>query len=269
MATKKNKGKTKKSVRREERRFISQAATSSALVAVFGALSALLLGAGVWGFFYATSFASDEKLAALPQYILAGGAVLAGLTIWLGTSSEPPIRVGAPGIAQERGELVRMPWWGVDKITFDALALTVNVTGADESGAPLVIKVPAKVYPQGIAWVVKEALERIPRRVQIDESVVSSLPAAAPEAGERLTLEPLQVVGRKCAATGKTISYEPDARVCTRCERAYLAEAVPKKCKCGNSLAHLRPDGASDDSSDTGDDEDDNVPSSKKATAES
>lgn len=266
MATKKNKGKTsKKSVRREERRFISQASTSLILVAAFGALSALLLGAGLWGYFYATSFAADEKLAALPQYLIAGGAVLAGVTVWLGTSSEPPLRVGAPGIALEKGEIARMPWWGVDKIAFDALALTVIAKGTDEAGSPLVIKVPVKVYPQGVGWVLKEALERIPKRVDIDESALGSLPGAANDAGEKLTLEPLQVVGRKCAATGKTISYEPDARVCTRCERVYLQEAVPKKCKCGNSLAHLRSEGASDDSNDANDEEEGNVPSSKES----
>ena len=72
-------------------------------------------------------------------------------------------------------------------------------------------------------------------------------------------------MGKKCAATGKTISYEPDARVCPRCERVYMRRSVPKKCKCGNSLVHLRPkssegepdegeaeDGESDESASSG-----------------
>ena len=48
------------------------------------------------------------------------------------------------------------------------------------------------------------------------------------------------VVGKKDAISGKLISYEPDARVCTRCERVYFKRSVPKRCKCGNSLLELR-----------------------------
>jgi hypothetical protein len=242
---KKSTGKTKKdkrlSGRRQERRFVSQSATNPTLVGAFGAFSALLLGAGLWAYFYAKSFAGDEKLRGLPSYVIAAGAVLAGITIWIGTSSESPVRVGVPGIAVEKGELRRMPWWAVEKISFDAIALAIVVTGADEAGAAFVIKVPVKAHPEAVGYLVKEALDRIPRRVDISDEVLEKLPQAQEQAGQRLDLEPLQVVGKKCAVTGKTISYEPDARVCPRCERVYLKASVPKKCKCGNSLVHLRP----------------------------
>ena len=56
----------------------------------------------------------------------------------------------------------------------------------------------------------------------------------------KVDLEPLQVVGKKDAITGKLISYEPEAKVCTRCERVYFKRSVPKKCKCGASLLELR-----------------------------
>jgi hypothetical protein len=163
-----------------------------------------------------------------------------GITIWIGTSSEPPIRVGAPGIAVEKGELRRMPWWGVEKILFESGALALVVTGKDEAGADWTFKLPLKSHAEAIGWIVKEALDRIPRRVDIGDEMLEKLPAAHEHGGQRVDLEPLQVVGKKCAVTGKTISYEPDARVCPRCERVYMKRSVPKKCKCGNSLLHLR-----------------------------
>lgn len=228
-------------VRRQERRFVSQASTNANVVRGFGALAALLLGAGLWGYFYAKSFADDDALRTVPSYLVAAGAVVMGITIWIGTSSESPIRVGDPGISVEKGELRRMPWWGVEKITFEAGTLALVVVGKDELGADWTFKVPVKPHPEAVAWIVKEALDRVPRRVDIEDGLLDRLPEAHEHAGQRVDLEPLQVVGKRCAITNKTISYEPDARVCPRCERVYEKKAVPKKCKCGNSLVHLRP----------------------------
>ncbi|MBX3219737.1 MAG: hypothetical protein KF795_04405 [Labilithrix sp.] len=228
-------------VRRQERRFVSQASTNANVVRAIGALSALLLGAGLWAYFYAKSFTDDDALKAVPSYLIAAGAVFMGVTIWIGTSSESPVRVGAPGISVEKGELRRMPWWSVDKITFESGALALVVTGKDETGSDWTFKVPVKAHPEASAWIVKEALDRVPRRVDIDDDLLAKLPEAYEHAGQRVDLEALQVVGKKCAVTGTTVSYEPDARVCSRCERVYLKKSVPKKCKCGDSLAHLRP----------------------------
>lgn len=251
--------KDKRDVRRQERRFVSQAATNPTIVGVAGALSALLLGAGLWAYFYAKSFAEDEQLKAIPSYLIAAGAVIMGITIWIGTSSESPIRVGAPGISVEKGELRRMPWWAVEKIMFEAGALALVITGKDEAGSDWTFKVPVKAHPEAVAWIVKEAQDRIPRRVDIDDDLLEKLPAAHEHAGQRVDLEPLQVVGKKCAVTGKTISYEPDARVCPQCERVYVKTSVPKKCRCGNSLVHLRPKSLQDagDAEDVADEEED------------
>ena len=238
-ATKKD--KRRGSVRRQERRFVSQASTNPTIVRLIGALAALVLGAGLWAYFYGKSFADDEKLRAIPSYLIAGGAVLLGITIWIGTSSDSPIRVGAPGVSVEKGELRRMPWWAVEKILFESGTLALVMVGKDEAGADWTFKVPIKAHPEAAGWIVKEALDRVPRRVDISDEVLDKLPQAHEHAGQLLDLEPLQVVGKKDALTGKTISYEPDARVCSRCERVYFKRSVPKKCKCGNSLVHLRP----------------------------
>jgi hypothetical protein len=36
------------------------------------------------------------------------------------------------------------------------------------------------------------------------------------------------------------IAYEPDGRVCPRCERIYHKKSIPNKCACGQDLAGLR-----------------------------
>ena len=272
--SKKTKGKLtskkdrRRAERRQERRFVPQASTSPTIVRLIGALAALTLGAGLWAYFYAKSFAEDDKLRTLPSYLIAGGAVLLGITIWIGTSSESPVRVGAPGISVEKGELRRMPWWAVEKILFESGALALVVVGKDESGTDWTFKVPIKAHPEAAAWILREAQDRIPRRVDISDDVLEKLPEAQEHAGQRLDLEPLQVVGKKDAITGKTISYEPDARVCPRCERVYFKRSVPKKCKCGNSLVHLRSK-TSEEEIDEAEDETDDEDSAERTSSES
>ena len=240
MPPKKTKQTKREKRQRQERRFVPQAASGARVVWGLGWFSGLVLGAGAWGYLYARSFAEDDKLRAVPSYLVAAGAVLMGVAIWIGTSSEAPVRVGDPGIAIEKGELRRMAWWAVEKIAIEASAALV-VTGKDEANVDWSLRLPLSTHADAIGWILREARERIPRRVEIPESEIDGLAPTAEHAGQLLDLEPLQVVGKRCAATGKTISYEPDARVCTRCERVYAKSEVPKKCKCGNSLAHFRP----------------------------
>jgi hypothetical protein len=247
--------KKKRGARRSERRFIAQSSHNSWLVRGLGALGGMTLGAGTWAYTYGHAFEGDEKLKPIPSYLIAGGAVLTGATIWLGTSSEMPLRVGDPGIAMEKGETRRMPWWGVSQITWESGNLALVVAGRDESGASWTFKVPLKSHAEAVGWLVKEALDRIPKLVDIPDRVLEGLPGANPHAGTRIELEPLQVVGKKDAITGKTISYEPDARVCARCERVYFKRTVPRKCKCGNSLTALRMQ-VTEDSPDEDDDDD-------------
>ena len=140
-----------------------------------------------------------------------------------------------------------MAWWAIDKIAFEPGVLALIVSGNDEVGLDWTFKVPLKSHPEAAGWLIKEALERIPKRVDISEETLEKFPGAGDHAGEKLELEPLQVVGKRCAATGKTVSYEPDATVCARCERVYIKRSLPKKCKCGNALGNLRTSEASDD----------------------
>ena len=259
--TKKNRGKRDKaraSARRRERRFIPVSSTNKGVIALCGALGAMLLGAGLYAYFYGGSFADDEKVQQIPSYLVAAGAILTGVTIWIGTSGEPPVRVGDPGVAIEKGEVRRMPWWAVQRIGWDDASEALRVDGADEGGREWTLRVAVRSHPEAAAWLLKEADARIPKKVDVGDAVRDRL-VAREHAGTVLELEALQVVGKKCAATGKAISYEPDARVCARCERVYLKRSVPRRCTGGANLQHLRPGAVADATEDEDEDEQDDA----------
>jgi hypothetical protein len=236
MGKKARKPKTPKPKERQERRFQPRPAANPIVVYVLGAVGSVLMGAGAW-----------ERVGPLLvddapppfRYALAFlvlGAALAGAAIWMGTDSESALRVGDGGVAVEKGGLRRMPWYGVQAVEWSGDAL--GVTGKDDSGTSLVITASATRHPQAAAWILREARQRIPSVVQAPVDV--PLPEPQAGAGTLLPLEPAQLVGKRCEASGQIIAYEPDARVCTRCERVYQKAHVPESCACGASLASLR-----------------------------
>jgi hypothetical protein len=273
------KDKKPRGPRRYERRFVAQSHYNPWLVRGAMGLGAAGLGAGGWAWFYGESFkkaaaaAGDAaaqgvfRVEAIPSYLIAVGAILTGVAIWLGTSSETPLRVGDPGIAMERGEVRRMPWWAIAQITWESGNLALVVSGKDESGTQWTFKVPVGSHAEAVGWIAKEALDRVPKVVDIRDEVLEKLPGANAHAGMKIELEPLQVVGKRDALTNKIISYEPDAKVCTRCERVYYKKSVPKKCRCGASLLALRASVIEEEEEDEDDDEqdDDEATSEKPA----
>jgi hypothetical protein len=71
----------------------------------------------------------------------------------------------------------------------------------------------------------------------VKRDAVEGLPAPRDDDGELLSVEGAQVAGRTCAASGKTIAFERDARLCPQCTQVYLKDKVPKKClTCGAEL---------------------------------
>jgi hypothetical protein len=218
---------------RREQRFEPRATTSPLAVYALGAIGAVALGAGTWGEFGLLLRDSGPEPFKYAPYILAFGAVLLGIAIWIGTSGEPPLRVGDGGLAVERSGVRRMPWFAIERIAWSDDA--VRVTGKDEAGASFTIVAALAIHPQAAAWIVKEARDRVPAVLDLPDGI--GLPDVRATAGEFLAMEPPQVVGKHCAASGKVISYEPDARVCPRCERVYHKAHVPDSCECGGSLA--------------------------------
>lgn len=237
MAAKKSKDKKRE---RSERRFLPQSATPPLLVKVLGALGASGLGAGLTG-----QYIRPEPVP-YAVWVLAGGALLLGGAIWIGTSGDPALRVGDAGIALEKGGLRRLPWWGVDAVIWNGGDETLTVTGKDEGGGALSLTISKKSQAQAVAWIVKEARARIPKLVEVSDEALETIGKASRDAGQVMKLEPLQIVGRRCAGSDKAIAWEPDGRVCPRCERVYHKDHVPETCDCGGSLAmfHKKPDEA-------------------------
>jgi hypothetical protein len=232
---KKTKGGAKKEKGRvrKERRFEPRAVMSARVVYLIGAVGAILMGAGAWGQFGATLQESAPPPLKVAPYILAVGALLVGAAIWVGTSGEPALRVGDGGIAVEKRGVQRMPWYEVKEIAWSGEGL--RLLGKTDMGATLGYTAKLASHPQAIAWIVKEARERIPSAINLPEG--AGIPDPLASVGEVLTLEPPQVVGKHCAASGRVIAYEPDARLCPRCERVYHKASLPETCECGASLA--------------------------------
>ncbi|MGH7285388.1 MAG: hypothetical protein ACRELY_28025 [Polyangiaceae bacterium] len=227
--------KKKPERRRREQRFYPQSNANPWVVRAIGGVGAILLGAGAYEQFIATT--APWKYT---PHMLALGALAFAMSIWFGTSGDPILRVGDAGVGLDRGLVERIPWWGVTEITFDPKIEAVVVAGKDESGKKAKILAKLKSQPQAAAWIAKEANERIPKLVDISGESEEKIPEPRAKVGDVMLLEPLQIVGKRCAATDKIIAYEPDARVCPRCERVYYKKSVPKKCECGALLAALR-----------------------------
>lgn len=232
------KKKSTKPRERTERRFVPRSTASAKVVYAIGAVGALVLGAGVFAQFGNALRKTQIEPVSWAPWVLAAGAVIVGVAIWIGTSTDAAIRVGVAGIAEERNPVLRIPWWAVEEVAGDADMVVVR--GKDEHGAELIIKVTRRALPEAIPWVVREARDRAPEQVEITQAAIKVIGKPSKEAGEVVPCPPLQVVGRHCEESDKVISYEPDARVCPRCERVYHKDHVPKSCVCGQSLADLR-----------------------------
>ncbi len=217
-----------------------------------GAVGAFAMGAGFWAQWGRILLTSNEESLPFGWWLLAGGAVLVGVAIWIGTSGDALLRVGDGGVGIERGGLFgtlpvrRIPWHEVESIAYEGASGAVVVRGRDEGAEQLTISASLKSQPQAAAWIVREAGARIPAVLNVGDE--ASLPEARNDAGEMLPLDPLQVVGKRCAASGTIIAFEPDARVCPRCERVYHKAHLPASCACGAALGEeaAQPAGASE-----------------------
>jgi hypothetical protein len=232
MAKKTKSAKRGKVRERREQRFEPRPSANPSLVYSLGAVGAVAMGAGTWGEFGSVVRDANLEPFKYAAYVLAAGAVLVGIAIWTGTSGEPPLRVGDGGVGVERAGVRRMPWYAIERISLADGA--VRVTGKDDSGVSTTIVASLASHPRAAAWIVKEARERVPAVVQVPEN--AALPDVRGGANESLAMDPPQVVGKHCASSGDVIAYEPDARVCPRCERVYHKAHVPDSCKCGASL---------------------------------
>jgi hypothetical protein len=237
MAKKSKSAKNARPKERRERRLLPRASTSRAVVYLVGAVGSMAMGAGAWEQFAVLLREGAPEPVKFAPYVLAAGALLVGVAIWVGTSNEAPLRVGDGGLAVEKGGIRRMPWYAVENVEWRSDG--VRVTGKDEGGGSMTLAASLANHGQAAAWIVREARERVPGVVHVPDD--APLPPPLASAGEMLAVEPPQVVGKHCAVSGKVIAYEPDARVCVKCERVYHKAHVPDVCECGASLESLRP----------------------------
>ena len=216
------KAKTKKQAHakrvRKERLFMPEATYASRLSIGGGMLGALVLGAGVY-----SQWVSDNPRAIAP-YLFGVGAVALGAALWFGDAGALPLRVGEAGIAIERGtELVRLAWCDLERVFTERGELVAK-------GKELTLRIPIAAHRVAIAWILSEGTKRVPNVMDVKRQSLNGLPEPRDNDGEFVTIEGLQITGRHCAASGKPISFERDARLCPVCGQVYLKDQLPKKC---------------------------------------
>jgi hypothetical protein len=210
---------------RKERRFAPESTYASRASIVGGMLSALTLGAGVYG-----QWVSENPRAIAP-YLFGVGALGLGAALWFGDVGALPLRVGDAGIAVEKGsELSRLAWCDIRRVFSERAELVAE-------GKELTLRIPIAAHRTAVAWILSEGTKRVPAAMDVKRSSLVGLPEPKDNDGEFVVIEGLQIAGRHCAASGKPISFERDARLCPVCGQVYLKDQVPKKClTCGQEL---------------------------------
>jgi len=210
-----------------ERRFTAEPTGRSNIQALIGGLGAAALGAGSYA-----AWVPDVPLASSP-YLFAAGALGLIVAALISERDATPLRVGAAGVAVERGGAPeRIAWYEVQDVRLEGERLLVE-------GAGKRIVVPALHHGAAAAWVVKEALDRVPQRVKIPADKAAQLARGADEPGQLLPVEATQVAGRRCKASGVIISFEQDGRLCPRCGEVYDKKHVPERClTCDAPMVH-------------------------------
>lgn len=242
MAVKRNKSganiRRARNGERIDRRFSPVATTSPRLLYSLVLAGALCIGLGVYAHFFREQYSHVDP-APWAFWPMAAGGFLVAAAVWFSTNGEAALRVGDPGVAEERSGVRRIPWHSLASITYDEARTSLVVTGKDESGADFSFRISARAHRDAAARLLDEANERVPGVVQLPAAVAADIGAPDPNAGLRIK-EPLQLVGKRCVTSGKVIAYEPDARVCPQCDRVYHKRHVPGACACGASLTALR-----------------------------
>jgi hypothetical protein len=202
---------------RFERLFVARAGGVSKLALALGMLGCAALGAGVYGVWLAPS----ALAAAWP--LLLGGLVLAAGG-YFASSSSAPVRVGELGIiVGDPAEVPRLYWHELS-----ALRVVGGDLQLESRHGTLVLSLAAQAH--AAARIVAEAALRVGARVDVSPKAHERLPRLGDAEGERVPAARLQLAGQKCMASGVSITFESDARLCANCAALYHASHVPAVC---------------------------------------
>jgi hypothetical protein len=212
-------------VERFERLFVAGAGSVSKLALVLGMLGCSALGAGV----YAVWLAPSAPSAGWPL-VLGGLALAAGG--FFSSSPSAPVRVGELGIiVGDPAEAPRLYW-------HELSALRVVGGNLQVESRHGMLELPLATHARAAARIVAEAAVRVGGRIDLSPKAHERLPRLADAEGERVPAARLQLAGHKCMASGVSITFESDARLCANCAAVYHASHVPAACLgCERTLA--------------------------------
>jgi hypothetical protein len=223
--------KSKKGKKRDliERRFVAKpSAKSKALLGLLFA-GALVLGAGVYERFFSDKVPSPSWAT----YLVAGGALLVAIYILIVPDDAAPLLVGDAGVGEEHGEGVkRIAWCDVVSVSKEGNTL---ILGTEERGD---LRIAIDQHQAAAARVLHELEERLGENITILEEITQAVGAPGADEGEVRKISAVQVAGRRCAASGRVLSFEADVRSCARCGQVYHTEEVPLECvTCGAEMS--------------------------------
>jgi hypothetical protein len=215
---------------RTERRFLPAPSSRSRWALGLGLLASALLGAAFYG-----SWLAPEPVPGSTALALAALAALGAA--WLMWRMQPPaLRVGELGVTWgEPAEAPRVAWCEIKKLSVVGAHLRLDT----EQGS---IDVPLVAHARGVTRILAEASLRIGSRVDVSPRAHERLPPLLDTDGEIVPAAGLQVAGRQCTASGKSITFESDARLCESCAALYHQSHVPPQCsRCDRPLQGSAP----------------------------
>lgn len=202
-----------------ERLFRALPSSAAKLQLGLGFLGSAALGAGFYGAWLA------EEPVAFSGILLLAGAICIALSFvnWGRRAAE--VRVGPLGvISGDPAEARRLPWCDVLRVRVTPDALELEASGDRR------VSVPLPAHAAAAARILAEASVRIPERVDVSPKAHERLPPLREDDAEQVAAARLQLAGRRCAVSGKSITLERDARLCDNCAALYHVERVPLTC---------------------------------------
>lgn len=211
---------------RTERRYEPKPGAGAFVGMLLASVGMVAVGAGFYGQWLRATELGPHPYAV---YLLgAGAAVLLAVAV-LARRVPGTVAVGDAGVGfeSEPGRFDRLAWCDVESVSLGASLVLTSAAGSR-------VAIPVAAHPDAAAQALAEARARIPKKVgSLKGKLVGDVAA-----GRLVQLDPPQVAGLHCKASGALISFERDARLCSRCGELYSKSGAPTRClTCDAQLA--------------------------------